>query len=670
MEPKKMRARLRREGISVGSDLVPLLSGSVHYWRLDPLDWKRALEATRDLGVRLVDTYVPWGVHEIAPGRFDFGETDPRLDIAAFLRLAQELGLYAIVRPGPHVNAELTYFGLPERIVWDPACQARSPGQNPVVLPMVPVGFPVPSYASEAFLLEVETWFRAVAPRLAPLRHPEGPIVLCQVDNEGAFYFRDGAYDQDYRPEAVAAYRAFLETKYPTRQELDAVYGGKFAGVPEVDPPTSWSGDDDEPLAWHLDWAEFQEELLAASLTRMAQSLALAGLDELPTMHNFPMVSEATPLNGARVRRAVDFIGLDYYHRAGPIDRAAIERRTTELVTRAEGWGTPAFACEMGAGLPPFFFPIPDEVDNRFTALTALAYGLRGFNIYMAVERDRWIGAPIDQRGNTRPSAAFFRRLDAALEKVAFHTLLRPLPVRIVAPAIHRRLRRILFAFTPTTPALFALTGAGARESCFEDDLGGAGPELAAIESFCRLVEERLAAHGTHFGYAEGASAPPSLSGARFILCPTSGSIDADLWQALLQAKANGARVAIGPRRPEYDAAMRPLGMRFEATGFELVGGTIDAVDAAIGRALAELGIEPLSVSPETAFATVHEDGGGKPRVLFAINPSGEPVTVRVRIAAREAVDLLDDSRFASTPPELCVPVGPRSVRMLALDPA
>ena len=26
-----------------------------------------------------------------------------------------------IARPGPHITAELTYFGIPERIIWDPA---------------------------------------------------------------------------------------------------------------------------------------------------------------------------------------------------------------------------------------------------------------------------------------------------------------------------------------------------------------------------------------------------------------------------------------------------------------------------------------------------------------------------------------------------------------------
>ncbi len=103
----------------------------MHYWRLDPDDWRAALVETKKLGVRFIDTYVPWAVHEIGPGEADFGEKDPRLDVASFLRLVHELGLYAIVRPGPHINAELTYFGIPERVIWDPECQARSPRRQP-----------------------------------------------------------------------------------------------------------------------------------------------------------------------------------------------------------------------------------------------------------------------------------------------------------------------------------------------------------------------------------------------------------------------------------------------------------------------------------------------------------------------------------------------------------
>ena len=56
----------------------------MHYFRLDPARWRSGLEAIRDLGLPIVETYVPWGVHEIAEGRFDFGEREPRNDLGAF----------------------------------------------------------------------------------------------------------------------------------------------------------------------------------------------------------------------------------------------------------------------------------------------------------------------------------------------------------------------------------------------------------------------------------------------------------------------------------------------------------------------------------------------------------------------------------------------------------
>jgi beta-galactosidase len=216
--------RLVPGGLLVGETPVPLIAGSVHYWRLDPKDWRACLEATRALGVRLIDVYIPWNVHEIAPGKLELGQGDPQRDVGAFIRLAHELGLYVIARPGPHINAELTYFGIPERIIWDVSCQARTPKGNPVMLPMLPVAFPVPSYASEAFFDETARYFQLLAPALRPLLYPDGPIVMVQIDNEGALYFRDGAYDQDYHPDAIRLYRSFLREKYRTIDALHATY--------------------------------------------------------------------------------------------------------------------------------------------------------------------------------------------------------------------------------------------------------------------------------------------------------------------------------------------------------------------------------------------------------------------------------------------------------------
>jgi beta-galactosidase len=382
--------RLTPHGLDLGGEIVPLYAGSVHYWRLEPSQWRACLNAIKALGFRLVDLYVPWAVHEVRPGVLELGETDPQRDVVAFLRLAQELGLYAIVRPGPHVNAELTYFGIPERIVWDRSCQARTPHDNPVMLPMFPISFPVPSYASEAFLDETARYFQALGSALSPLIYPNGPIVLLQIDNEGSLYFRDSAYDQDYHPDAIRLYRTFLRGKYKTLDALHASYG-QTDGAPAAEnaetggeelrfativPPSRFDATTASELARHIDWVEFHEHLIAIAFDRMAGSLKRAGLNGVPTTHNLPLAQEMTPLNAERVSRVVDLVGLDYYHKAAPSGRVAIARRTSELAVRSEAHAVPAFACELGAGFPPFFPPLTEQ-DSAFTALAALAYGRR-----------------------------------------------------------------------------------------------------------------------------------------------------------------------------------------------------------------------------------------------------------------------------------------------------
>ena len=139
-------------------------------------------------------------------------------------------------------------------------------------------------------------------------------------------------------------------------------------------------------------------------MARFARALRHAGFGGIPTMHNFPMGESATPLNAARMAGTVDLVALDYYHRATPTEHLIVFRRTSELVSRCDGTHTPAYGAEVGAGFPPFFAP-QDTTDSLYTLLTALAYGLRGFNLYMAVERDRWVGAPIDPHGKRRPFA-------------------------------------------------------------------------------------------------------------------------------------------------------------------------------------------------------------------------------------------------------------------------
>ncbi len=670
------RVALAPEGLALsGGERLPLYAGSVHYWRLAVEDWRACLRAVREVGFRLVDVYVPWAVHEQAPGVFDFGEHDPKLDVVRFLRLAHELGLYAIVRPGPHINAELTHFGIPARLIWDPACQARSPLGNPVMLPMIPVAFPVPSYASEVFHREAERYFAALGPKLAPLRYPEGPIVLLQVDNEGALYFRDSAYDQDYHPDAVAQYRRYVAAKYGTAAALAAAYGPAAAEFEALEPPARFDAESAEGLARHLDWVEFHEELLASSMGRMRASLEASGLGGLPTSHNLPFGQETTPLNAARLGKSVDLVALDYYHKASPLDRLVIARRTTELVARCEGRGHPPFAAEMGAGFPPFFPPLVED-DSAFTLLAALAYGLRGFNAYMAVERDRWLGAPIDRRGRKRPFARFYERLLRALGEVDFPRLRRRAPVRLVTPRSLRRLTRAMHAFGPATGAFFAVLGAGARERCFEDELGLGGPIALEGDAFVRAFEGALEARGVPFAHVAGEDADVALGGARWVVCATAGGLKPALLARLRAMAGEGAWVTLGPRPPERDGSMRLLAPPPELGGLRLVRGergasgpSRAAVDREVARAIEALSLPTYACSPGGVHATAFEDERGDLRAAFVLNPGPDDVVARVALpGVAGAVDLLDGGEaFEAEGGLLEVRMPPRRVRFFRL---
>jgi beta-galactosidase len=82
------------------------------------------LDKVKSLGFTAISIYMPWEVHEIERGQFDFGSIDPNKDLDAFLTLAEEKGLRTIARPGPQINSELTWFGYPRRILDDPELQA------------------------------------------------------------------------------------------------------------------------------------------------------------------------------------------------------------------------------------------------------------------------------------------------------------------------------------------------------------------------------------------------------------------------------------------------------------------------------------------------------------------------------------------------------------------
>src|SRR4030042_3784454 len=79
-----------------------LMSGEIHYFRLNPSLWEKHLCLLKRSGANTTSTYVPWDWHEYEEGKFDFtGETDRAGNLKRYLHLCKEVGLHLITKPGP-----------------------------------------------------------------------------------------------------------------------------------------------------------------------------------------------------------------------------------------------------------------------------------------------------------------------------------------------------------------------------------------------------------------------------------------------------------------------------------------------------------------------------------------------------------------------------------------
>src|SRR5215470_9062859 len=96
---------LNHNGLELNGQTIPVYSGTIHYWRLERALWPQILDQAKALGFDMVETYIPWAIHETAPGVFDWGQVDARKDIEAFIQLCEAKNLRLIARPGPLINA-------------------------------------------------------------------------------------------------------------------------------------------------------------------------------------------------------------------------------------------------------------------------------------------------------------------------------------------------------------------------------------------------------------------------------------------------------------------------------------------------------------------------------------------------------------------------------------
>lgn len=161
-----------RDDFYLDGEKVKIISGGMHYFRVVPEYWQDRLEKLKALGCNTVETYIPWNLHEKEKGQFDFSGI---LDIARFVKLAQELGLMVILRPSPYICAEWEFGGLPYWLLKEDGMRFRC------------------SYPP--FLNHVKEYYEKLFEIIAPLQITRGgPVILMQVENEYGYFGDDKSY--------------------------------------------------------------------------------------------------------------------------------------------------------------------------------------------------------------------------------------------------------------------------------------------------------------------------------------------------------------------------------------------------------------------------------------------------------------------------------------------
>lgn len=161
-----------KDDIYLNGEKFKIISGSIHYFRVVPEYWKDRLEKLKAMGCNTVETYVAWNIHEPNEGEFHFEEEN---DLCGFIELAQELGLYVILRPSPYICAEWEFGGFPAWLLTKPGIRLRC--------------------NNKVYLDCVERYYDKLIPMIVPYQFTKGgPVLMLQIENEYGSYGNDKEY--------------------------------------------------------------------------------------------------------------------------------------------------------------------------------------------------------------------------------------------------------------------------------------------------------------------------------------------------------------------------------------------------------------------------------------------------------------------------------------------
>lgn len=155
-----------------------IISGEIHPARIPAEYWRHRIQMIKAMGCNTVAAYIFWNYHEQKQGIFDFKSGNK--NIAAFLRICQQEGMWVLLRPGPYVCAEWDFGGLPQYLLKIPDIKIRC--------------------MDSRYMKAVSGFINKLAKEVVQLQCVNGgPILMVQVENEYGSYGNDRVYMETLR---------------------------------------------------------------------------------------------------------------------------------------------------------------------------------------------------------------------------------------------------------------------------------------------------------------------------------------------------------------------------------------------------------------------------------------------------------------------------------------
>ena len=400
----------------------PLLiqAGEFHYFRTPREEWPHRLNLLKEAGFNAVAAYIPWLWHQVDEDVSDFdGHSHPMRNLAGFLDLADEMGLYIIARPGPYINAETTYEGIPAWVFrkYPQVAAINQRGETENIV----------SYLHPDFTAQVKKWYREVYQVIAPRQITrKGKILLVQLDNEmGMMHWVKNIMDinentlQHFAAHLKLFYADQLAERYPGENLIEVLRNGI------MHPDDSRSGQIVE------DYRLFFRAYLRQYATFLLAEARANGLEVPPVIniHGFANGGKTFAIGISQLISVMDMDGMisavDVY--PGWIGEANIHQllMVNEMTKAVENRSQPLFSIEFQAGGNQDFGIGQTSLYDLYSRL-CISTGMRAINHYLfcdgendpilsTVKRHDW-GHPVRKDGSLRKHYFRYPQLSRVLK--------------------------------------------------------------------------------------------------------------------------------------------------------------------------------------------------------------------------------------------------------------